>query len=235
MALRTCSKCSNPQVPTRQNMRKNCLPLVLFLLLLIPAFAFSQNSDGWIFKNEKNGIKVYYRKTSDVYELKLITSIQSSISGLVSLLSDVERYPQWGYKITEAEFIRKHSETEAVYRSRFDFPWPLDDRDIVMHNKVQQDPVSGKVTATSTATPGLAPEKSDAVRIKDAKTVWTIYPGTGGWLYVEYYVYSNPGGNLPDWLVNMALDVGTRETIQHIRQHVSHPRYQAAKLAFIRG
>jgi hypothetical protein len=77
-----------------------------------------------------------------------------------------------------------------------------------MHNKVQQDPVSGKVTATSTSTPSMAPEKSDAVRIKDAKTVWTIYPGSGGWLYVEYYVYSNPGGNLPDWLVNMALDVG---------------------------
>jgi hypothetical protein len=217
------------------SMKKNSTCLAFLALLLMPAFVFSQNNDGWIFKNEKNGIKVYYRKTSDVYELKLITSIQSSMAGLVSLLSDVESYPQWGYKITEAEFIRKHSETESIYRSRFDFPWPLDDRDIVMHNKVQQDPVSGKVTATSTATPSMSPERPDAVRIKDARTVWTIYPGSGGWLYVEYYVYSNPGGNLPDWLVNMALDVGPRETIQHIRQHVSHPRYQAARLSFIRG
>lgn len=227
--------CIPTEVRKPRYMKKNSTCLAIFALLLIPAFAFAQSTDGWIFKNEKNGIKVYYRKTSDVYELKLITSIQSSMAGLVLLLSDVENYPQWGYKITEAEFIRKYSETESVYRSRFDFPWPLDDRDIVMHNKVQQDPVSGKVTATSTATPAMASEQPDAVRIRDAKTVWTIYPGTGGWLYVEYYVYSNPGGNLPDWLVNMALDVGPRETIQHIRQHVSHPRYQAARLSFIRG
>lgn len=227
--------CIPTEVRKPRYMKYNSTCLAIFALLLIPAFAFAQSTDGWIFKNEKNGIKVYYRKTSDVYELKLITSIQSSMAGLVSLLSDVESYPQWGYKITEAEFIRKYSETESVYRSRFDFPWPLDDRDIVMHNKVQQDPVSGKVTATSMATPAMASEQPDAVRIRDAKTVWTIYPGTGGWLYVEYYVYSNPGGNLPDWLVNMALDVGPRETIQHIRQHVSHPRYQAARLSFIRG
>ena len=60
----------------------------------------------------------------------------------------------------------------------------------------------------------------------NAHTKWTLLPGPGGWTYVEYYVYSDPGGSLPDWLVNMALDVGPRETIKNMRSFVRQEKYQ---------
>ncbi len=194
----------------------------------------AQDNDGWVLKNEKNDVKVFYRKTSDIYELKLITSIKSSLSGLVTLLSEVENYPGWGYKVAESKLVSQASDKESVYYSKLDFPWPLDDRDIIMHNRITQDPISRKIVATSVAEPATLPENSGVVRIKNAKTKWTIVPGQGGWLYVEYYIYSDPGGNLPDWLVNMAIDVGPRETIKNIRGYVSQPKYQSAKLAYIK-
>jgi len=209
----------------------------LVILILICGFlmpAHTQNAGDWIFKNEKSGVKVYYRKTSDVYELKLITSIKSSLSGLILLLSEVENYPKWGYKVAESKQLSETSETESVYYSKLDFPWPLDDRDIVMRNRIQQDPATGKIIATSVAVPAYTPEKVGVVRIQNAKTTWTIVPGTGGWLYVEYYIYSDPGGSLPDWLVNMAIDVGPRETISNIREFIVQPKYQNAKLAYIK-
>jgi START domain len=205
---------------------------LLFCCLLISAEA--QQSNDWVFKNEKGGVKVYYRKTSDVYELKLVTSIKSTASGLIKLLSEVEHYPEWGYKVAESRQISQTSESESVYYSRLDFPWPLDDRDIVMHNRVQQDPTTGRIVATSVAKPANLPEKTGVIRIQNAKTTWTIVPGSGGWLYVEYYIYSDPGGSLPDWLVNMAIDVGPRETIKNIREFVGQPKYQTAKLAYIK-
>lgn len=214
------------------NPRLIFLPILYFLFLQTPVSA--QNNDGWIFKNEKSGVKVYYRKTADVYELKLVTSIQSTLSGLITLLSEVEHYPEWGYKVAESKLLKQNSSTDAVYYSRLDFPWPLDDRDIVMHNTVEQDPVTRRIVATSVAAPRMAAEKEGVVRIQNAKTIWTIVPGAGGWLYVEYYIYSDPGGNLPDWLVNMAIDVGPRETIQNIRKFVAAPKYQTARLAHIR-
>jgi START domain len=194
----------------------------------------AQSNEGWMLKNEKNDVKVFYRKTSDIYEIKLITSIKSSLSGLVTLLSEVENYPGWGYKVAESRLISQTSDKESVYYSRLDFPWPLDDRDIIMHNHIEQDPISRKIVATSVAAPATIPENSGVVRIKTAKTKWTIVPGQGGWLYVEYYIYSDPGGSLPDWLVNMAIDVGPRETIKNIRGYVSQPKYQSAKLAYIK-
>ncbi len=208
--------------------------IIVSFLICFFGMAEAQNAGEWALKNEKEGVKVYYRKTSDVYELKLVTSIQSSVSGLIKLLSEVEHYPQWGYKVAESALLYQTSRTESVYYSKLDFPWPLDDRDIVMRNHVVQDPVSGKVTATSISVPDFIPKKNGVTRIRNANTTWEITPGKGGWLYVEYRIYSDPGGSLPDWLINMAIDIGPRETMNNIRAFVKQPTYQTAKLAHIR-
>jgi hypothetical protein len=83
------------------NLRMHHIKLPFFTLLFCCLFisAEAQQSNDWVFKNEKGGVKVYYRKTSDVYELKLVTSIKSTASGLIKLLSEVEHYPEWGYKV----------------------------------------------------------------------------------------------------------------------------------------
>ena len=214
-------------------MQKKLLSLI-FTILFASVFSFAQDTNGWVFKNEKEGVKVYYRKTADVYELKLITSLKVSLSGLVLLLSEVENYPKWGYKVSESRELKKVSDWEIYYYSKLDFPWPLDDRDIVVHSKMVQDPITRRITATSIADPGYVPVQKGVVRMTNAHTSWTIVPGQGGWAYVEYYIYSDPGGSLPDWLVNMALDVGPRETIKNIRSFVQQDKYQNAKLAHLR-
>lgn len=210
------------------------LLILLMVLLCTPSIFFAQDANRWILKNEKEGVKVYYRKTSDIYELKLVTSLKVSLSGLTSLLSEVDNYTKWGYKVMEARELKKVSDWELYYYSRLDFPWPLDDRDIVVHSKMQQDPVTHRITATSIAEHGLVPEQKGVVRMYNAHTSWTIVPGSGGWTYVEYYIYSDPGGTLPDWLVNMALDVGPRETIKNIRSFVQQEKYQKVKLAHLK-
>lgn len=214
-------------------MQKKLLPLFI-AILFSPVFLFSQNSTDWVFKNEKEGVKVYYRKTSEIHELKLVTSLKVSLSGLVTLLSEVENYPKWGYKVSESRELKKVSANETYYYSKLDFPWPLDDRDVVVRSTIVQDPVSRRVTATSIAQPDYLPSNKGVIRMRNAKTTWTLVPGQGGWTYVEYFISSDPGGSLPDWLVNMALDVGPRETIKNIRSFVRQEKYQTAKLAYLK-
>ncbi len=214
-------------------MLKKILTFLLFTCITT-SFLFAQNTDGWVFKNEKEGVKVYYRKTSDVYELKLITSLKVSLSGLVTLLSEVDNYPKWGYKVSESRELKKVSDWETYYYSKLDFPWPLDDRDIVVRSRIDQDPITRRITASSVAVSDYLPVNKGVVRMDNAHTTWTLLPGPGGWTYVEYYIYSNPGGSLPDWLVNMALDVGPRETIKNIRSFVQQEKYQRVKLAHLR-
>ncbi len=214
-------------------MQKKLLPLFI-VVLFSPIFLFSQNSNDWVFKNEKEGVKVYYRKTSEIHELKLVTSLKVSLSGLVTLLSEVENYPKWGYKVSESRELKKVSANETYYYSKLDFPWPLDDRDVVVRSSIVQDPVSRRVTATSISYPDYLPSNKGVIRMRNAKTTWTLVPGQGGWTYVEYFISSDPGGSLPDWLVNMAIDVGPRETIKNIRSFVRQEKYQTAKLAYLK-
>lgn len=208
-----------------------------FFLCLFALFAVSsqaQSGDGWIFKNEKDGVKVYYKKTSDVHEIKMITSMKATLSGVVQLFNEVENYPKWGYKLTEAKMLKKVSDKEFYYWSKLDFPWPLSDRDIIVQAKLEQDSATRRITSISVAKPDYLPENKDIVRLKKTTTKWTVVPGAGGWLYIEYYIHSNPGGNIPDWLVNMAIDVGPRETLNTMRKMLQEPKYRTVKLAHIK-
>jgi hypothetical protein len=208
----------------------------LILILITVAFQSlqAQNSDGWSLRKDKDGVKVYYKQTSDVHEIKLATSLKIPMSGIIQLFAEVENYPKWGYKVMESRLLQRISDTEMYYYSRLDFPWPMSDRDLIMHTKLTQDPVSRRITATSVAVPDYIPVIKDVERMRNAHTQWTLVPGNGGWVYVEYYIYSHPGGNIPDWLVNMAIDVGPRETIKNIRDIIQQHRYQTAKLAYIK-
>jgi hypothetical protein len=177
---------------------------------------------------------VYYRKTADIYELKLTTSIKTSLGGLIQLFAEVENYPLWGYNIVEAKTLKKVSDTEMYYYSRIDFPWPMNDRDVIMHTHLEQNPHTKTVVSKSVSVYDFIHPKKDIVRMPVTRTTWTMTPGTNGWLYIEYYLYSDPGGSIPDWAVNMALDVGPRESIKGIRKLLANPKYQSAKLAYIK-
>lgn len=208
--------------------------LVILLIGLFNGLVFSQSNAGWMLKNDKDNVKVFYKKTNAIQQIKLVTSLKTTLSGLVDLLSEVENYPTWGYKVMESRLLKRVSDTEMFYYTRLDFPWPLADRDLIMHTILQQDPVTHRVISTSTTSPNYLPAVADVVRITEAYTQWTLVPGTGGWVYVEYFLHSDPGGNIPDWAINMAIDVGPRETIKGLRNLLPKTRYQASRLGYIK-
>lgn len=211
--------------------------LLFFFLVYVfaaPAVSVAQSVPEWVFKNEKDNVKVYYRKTADIYELKLTTSIQTSLTGLIQLFSEVENYPKWGYNVVEAKTLKKISDTEIYYYSKIDFPWPMSDRDVIMHTHLEQNPETKTVVSKSTSVYDFIAVKKDVVRMPVTRTTWTMTPGKNGWLYVEYYLYSDPGGSIPDWAVNIALDVGPRESIKGIRKLLADPQYQSVRLAYIK-
>ncbi|MDX2133613.1 MAG: START domain-containing protein [Saprospiraceae bacterium] len=205
----------------------------LLLLFAVQLHAQNTTGDGWMFKSEKEGVKVYHRQTTGIFELKLTTSINTNLHGLISLFEDASTYSQWSYKVTDSYMVHKNSETDFYYYARIDFPWPLSDRDVVMHATLYQNK-DLSVFTHSVAVPDYIPEVPGVVRIRETQTNWRMFPGKDGWLYIEYYLKSDPGGNIPDWAVNMALESGPMETIKNIRKELKNPRYQTTRLAYIK-
>lgn len=208
---------------------KNILNLTLLSLFL--AINTHAQKD-WVFQKEKDGVKIYKRETDNGHELKLVSTFNVAPAALVALFKNVSEYPKWGYKVTHSELLKQVSDAEFYYYSRFDFPWPMDDRDVVMHTKIKTDTTTKIVTLTSKAAPDYIPEKEGFVRVKKANVTWKLTPKTATSTEGEYILSTNPGGMIPDWTVSLANDVGPVETVQKMKKLLSEERYKNVKMAF---
>lgn len=189
----------------------------------------------WIFKHEKSGVKVYYKdEGSGVYDLKLVTTVEASMHSIAALLVDVESYPNWVYKTSEAWRVRTDSDTDMHYYINSDFPWPLDDRDVVVHSRISRDEKTGILTSSSKAVEGLIETRKNRIRMTTTDINWTFTPKEGGKTLIEYTLRSNPGGLLPDWLVNMAIDFGPVETMKKFKTEVATEKYRLARVGFLK-
>ena len=215
-------------------MKIQCTFLHILFALVISQTLFAQKSSDWQYKGEKDGIKIYHQKTPGLLHIKLATSVKAPLSGIAALFADVDHYKDWGYKISESRLIRRVSNTEVWYYAKYDFPWPLEDRDIILQSKMEQDPKTRRISITNTPHPTHLPEKQGLMRIKNTTTRWQFVPGEGGWVYVEQQISTDSAEEMPDWLVKMTADTGPRETAKAVRKTLQQEKYQNTKLSHIR-
>lgn len=185
----------------------------------------------WEFQKEKEGVKIYKRTAGTGREIKLVSTFQCTQAALVSLFNNITEYPKWGYKVAYSELLKRVSDTEFYYYSRFDFPWPLDDRDVVMHTTIVKDAATNVVTLTSKAEPDYIPEKPGIVRVRKAEVSWTLTSRGEQATEGAYCLNTDPGGLLPEWTVNLASDTGPVETVKNMKKLLAEDRYKNVKLA----
>ncbi|MCW5922411.1 MAG: hypothetical protein KIS77_08710 [Saprospiraceae bacterium] len=208
-------------------MKNKSLAHLLLALLLSVTGLYAQKN--WVFQKEKEGVKVYKRKVDDGYELKLVAVFNAAPAAMLALFNNVAEYPKWGYRVAHSELLKRVSATEFYYYSRFSFPWPLEDRDVVMRTTITTDAKTNAITLSSHAVPDFIPEKQGIVRVKKANVTWKLSAQTSTSMEGEYYLSTHPGGILPDWTVNLANDTGPIETVQKMKKLLSEERYKNVK------
>lgn len=207
--------------------------VVLFSMYPIKK-AFAQQQS-WKFIKETNGIKVFYREipNKNLNEVKIQTTFDSNLSTIVEALRDVDAYPKWVYKAVSSKTLKNLGQNEVIYYNKIDFPWPLHDRDVVIHTKVIQNQNSKEVTSISYAESAVLANVPEYVRINEFNSKWTFIPKNGG-VAAEYVFKSNPSGSIPDWMINMSLDEGPIRTIQNFKKILIEKKYSTYnKLAIL--
>jgi hypothetical protein len=122
------------------------------------------------------------------------------------------------------ENLAERSQT-SYYRTKA--PWPVSDRDSVNRAEMLVEPAKHRVYLPFEAItfPKLPPVKG-VVRMPFMRGHWILIPVDGGKAtQVEYQVFANPGGALPDWLANLASKTLPRETIAGLRRQVKKAEY----------
>lgn len=207
------------------------------LLLSIQSFAFSQSKNTeWKLKKEVEDLQIYVRKsaTSDIKEIKVRYLANASLSNIVAVLKDVSAFPEWIYSCAEARVLERVSDFETIYYSRIAFPFPMSDRDFIAKSKLWQDAKTKEVFIKVTGDYQYLPPKKDLVRLPKLVINWHIKPLTAHKAMVEYHLVSDPGGSIPDWATNMAVDKGPTNSMKNFKDMLSKSKYRSAKLSYIK-
>jgi len=220
-----------------KNMKKKFKHNIL-KLVLITAFinlSWTEKQSDWKLIKDENGIRAYTREVvgSDVKQVKVKTTLKSTLGGLVAIVKDVTSHKRWIYKCKTAKSVKVISDTEYYYYNEAEAPWPVSNRDIITHAVITQDPNTKTVTITSTGKPNFIKKIEGIERIQKLNAKWEFTPKANGFVDVSFYMLIDLGGSLPSWIINMAIADGPYETVYNLRKIVNEDKFQKAEYEFI--
>ncbi|EGA69112.1 hypothetical protein VISI1226_07393 [Vibrio sinaloensis DSM 21326] len=193
-------------------------------LLVLSAQALAQPILSWKFDSDDNGISVYYRDHSDgLVEIKAQMFTPTTYSAFLTLLEDSANVPNWIDNVSHSRVLRQLSSNENIVYTQFLAPWPAKDRDMVTYSRYYTDDIGFVLEIKDAPNPVLAPQEG-YIRIQSVKAKWQLQKLTSGTTLIEYTAFADPGGALPDWLVNQLAKESARNTFEQLRKQL--PRYQ---------
>ena len=210
--------------------------LLIVFCLSLAGFIQEKPKEDWHLKKYEQGIRVYTRhaENSKLKELRSDFQVKTSLSSIVALLNDFDSYPDWVYRCEKSYAALKISDHEFIQYQSVKAPWPVENRDIVIHKKLTQDPVTKVIVQRVNGMPDYLPKVAGHVRIVLFKALWIITPLKNGMVNLEYQLRVDPSGSIPTWLVNLAVIDGPFDSEVKMKELLMKEKYQKAKIAFVR-
>ncbi len=190
------------------------------LFLFSPLIGSFHGNGSWLLVKEQDGIKMYNRPSanSKFNDIKIETDFVGTLLQMEAILANVEKYTEWAYATKASILIKKISQTEFIYYSVVDVPWPATDRDYYAHCKITLDSATHTLKVVSASIKNYLPEKKNIVRIPLSTGTWNITAIANKKVHIEYILELDPGGSVPPWLLNLFSTKGPMETFQNLKQ-----------------
>jgi len=189
---------------------------LLFFSCLIISKAFSQSN--WKLTKNKDGIQVYQRdaKNSNFKNIKVECTLEGNFDKLIAIINNVSHYKDWVYNNKATSLLKRVNGYEFYYYTETFLPWPLDNRDAVMHTKITKDSGNRVLRINSVAVPNYIAQKGGKVRISHSDINWNVTKISSNNIRIVYTFETDPGGNVPSWLVNSFADKGPFESFKKL-------------------
>lgn len=210
----------------KQRMMAALLVISAILVPVTPPFAAA--GVDWKLEKNESGIRAFLRKApgTKYKEFRGIMHVSDvRLSSMIATFDDTSSYTKWMHNCTEAKLLKYINPRERVTYTVTHAPWPASDRDTVVHSLITQDPDDMSVTIAITAWPDFIPRVSGRVRTPYMKATWTFRPVKSGGVLVSYQTVTDPGGPLPQWLLNLSVLDLPFNTMRGFRDVIREERY----------
>jgi len=189
----------------------------------------------WELKKNSDNLLIYTRETSfsSIREIKCVTNFNATLNSLVAFIYDIPAHPQYIYRCKSAKILKVVNEYELYYYHETETPWPVQNRYGVIYYKIKQDPITKVVVIESHEVLGMTPKQEDKVEVEKLTASWVFTPKGNGLVEGVYYLYLNPGGSVPSWLINLFATEGPYQTILKMKTLLPQSKYKNAKIGNI--
>ncbi len=193
----------------------------IFLLmasLLIAGITMGQKD--WSLVNDGDWIQVYKSDMShsSYKRIKVECTVDGTIDKLMAILNDVNNHKNWIYNTKNAYIIKRISLYEYYYYTETSLPWPMQNRDAVVHIKFQKDDASRSMNIVAQGEPEYLSAMSGRVRVPRSANTWQVTVPAPNKLHIVYVFEADPGGSLPSWLVNAFVNKGPYESFRKLAE-----------------
>jgi START domain len=166
------------------------------------AIATDANHAEWALQQDDGRIKVYTRPVADspFLEVKATALINAPIADIASRMGDGSSCVEWRVMCKSSEILRVDSDTERYVYMVLDMPWPVADRDMVIHSIIEIDTTANTVTVQLQNAASKHPEQDYIRAISNGQYLMQAL----GDEQVEftYIMHTDLGGDLPADLIN---------------------------------
>ena len=191
-------------------------------------------ADDWTEKAKEDGITVYNRPRagSAVHEIKAVGLIDAPPKSAWAVIRDYDHYKDCMPYTEESKILgREDGDKVIFFYSLINAPL-VSRRDYVIRLVDESDWKDGQGYLKSSwdITPNGPPPKDGVVRVKANEGYWLLEPRDGGKkTFVTYWLYTDPGGSIPNWVANKANQSAVPDVFRAIRKHALLAPYKDAK------
>ena len=201
---------------------------IFFSLAMLFSVSIFGAEDKWYLEKEEDNIQVFVAETkgSALKSFRGVVTVDSSLDSVLSVIADASSYPRWLFNCKRAETIKRVGENEIYNHIVTNMPWPVIDRDSVVHSITTKNISTKQVIIKFVAKPEMIDKSPKTVRITKMQGLWELTPLDNGKLKVFYQMSVDPGGSIPKWLVNsLVIDI-PYNTLNNLRRIAKESQYK---------
>ena len=199
-------------------------------LLLLPMLFLNANEPRWELAADSDGVKVYGRQREDggaVREMKAIGLIDAPPAEVWKAVRDYDNYPKTMPYVEDGKVLsREGGDKITVLYSKLNTPM-VDRRDYIIRLVDESNWQDGKgfMKVTWTVVNDMddkVPVPKDVVRVRVNEGYWLLEPREDGKkTFATYYVFTDPGGSIPNFIINKANTLAVPRVFEAIKKTVT--------------
>jgi len=195
-----------------------------------------EKAEGWSLRKETGNIRVFTidQPGSDFQAFKAEAVLDVPIENLMAVMINPQSCVQWVHNCSESYAFGDGDFHDRYAYSVNDMPWPVTDRDYVLHIRTRGEERDGEVVMDLNAIPDQRDEEDGHIRVDKSDTLYRFIP-EGEQTRMIWVQHTEPNGSIPGWLVNTLLvDIPIR-SIEQLERVAQWERYQNHELVYDRS